>query len=81
MEKQFPQGIFYKPPMPNAPDFVKGSLSIKVDELIPYLQEKSNNGWVNLDMKQSKAGKIYLELNTWKPEAKEEDIKIPDNLF
>jgi len=71
-EKEFPKGIIFKKPREGAPDFVKGSLSFKVDEFVEYLQKNINNGWVNLDLKVSKGGKLYLDLNDWKPEEKKD---------
>jgi hypothetical protein len=50
------------------------NLSFKVEEFINYLQENSNNWWVNLDVKRSKWGKIYTDKNDWK---KEEATKAP----
>ena len=35
---EFPDGIFVKAPHQNAPDFVKGRVTIKLDEAIAYLQ-------------------------------------------
>lgn len=51
----------------NAPDFVVGKQSIKVDEAVAFLQANQKNGWVNLDVKQAKGGNYYLELDTWEP--------------
>ena len=62
----FPKGIFYKLPHQNAPDFVKGKLSIKVAELIQYLGTIQGE-WLNLDIKISKQGKGYLSIDNWKP--------------
>ena len=53
----------------NAPDFVLCNLSLKVDDLINFMQQHNNNGWVNIDVKRSKAGKVFAALNTWKPTA------------
>ena len=82
-EKEFPQGIRFKRPHDNAPDFIKGQISIKVDELVAWLSDKE--GWVNLDLKLSKKGNLYLEENTWKKEdkggvdfTKKDDIDISD---
>jgi hypothetical protein len=50
-----------------APDFVTCSLSIKVGEAITFLQNNEREGWVNLQVKQSKNGKYYVELDTWQP--------------
>jgi len=51
----------------NAPDFVKGKVSIKKDEFITFLNEQDWD-WVNLDILESKEGKLYAKLNDWKPE-------------
>jgi len=63
----FADGIIFKRPREGAPDFVKGSLSFKVEEAVAFLQKHVDNGWVNVDLKKSKGGKLYLQLNDWKP--------------
>ena len=68
MEDNRVNGMIIKPAHPNAPDFVKCSISVKVDEFITYLKLNDNNGWVNLDMLKSKEGKLYVKLNDWKPD-------------
>lgn len=73
-EKVFADGFIWKKPRENAPDFVLGSISIKADEAVFFIKKNTINGWVNLDVKKSKNGKIYMELNTWKPEPKEEEV-------
>ena len=65
-EKIFADGFIFKK-NENSPEFVIGGLSVKVDEAIVFLKEKSNNGWVNMDIKLSQGGKYYMELNTWQP--------------
>lgn len=65
-QKEFPQGILFKLPNEKAPDFVKGKLSIKRKELIEYLQSK-NDEWLNYDLKVSKNGKAYIDIDDWKP--------------
>ena len=73
-DKTFAKGFYFKPPHPKAPDFVKGQLSIKVGEARKWLAtETDNEEWVNLDIKESKGGKYYLELNTWKADNKEHE--------
>lgn len=66
-EKIFASGFTFKREE-NAPDFVIGSLSLEVSKAIEFIKEHSSNGWVNLDVKKSKGGKIYVELNTYKKE-------------
>ena len=79
-ENIFANGFIVKHPHENAPDFVKGSVSVKVDEAIAFLNEhKDERGWVNLDLKESKdKAKLYLQKNTWKPEKKEETATHDD---
>lgn len=72
-EKQFVDGMFAGKPSENAPEFIKAKISIKAAELIPFLEKHVNNaGYLNLDLKESKAGKLYLELNTYKPVKRDE---------
>ena len=63
----FPDGMIVKK-KPNAPDFVKCSISFKVEEFIQCLRDHDNNGWVNMDLKVSKAGKLYADIDNWKPD-------------
>ena len=65
-EPIFPKGLIFKKPRDGAPEFVKGSISIKVQELITWLNTFQEE-WINLDLKESKAGKYYAQLNTFKP--------------
>lgn len=71
-EVVFGEGFIFKRPHEKAPAFVKGSMSVKVDEAIAFLQKYNNNGWVNLDLLASKDNsKLYFKLNTFKPEKKD----------
>lgn len=63
----FADGFFFEKPKENAPEFVKGKISIKVDEFIPFLEQHRNGGgYVNLDLKKAKSGKLYVALNDYK---------------
>ena len=66
-KKIFADGLIYKAPKQGAPEYVKGSISIKVDEFKAFLDKHVNNGWVNLDFLKSQKGKLYFALNEWKP--------------
>lgn len=76
----FPEGIFVSLPHEKAPEWIKLTLGIKVEETIPFLQKHANDrGYVNLDLKKSKEGKLYLQLNDYKkggqkPSIDENDI-------
>lgn len=72
--KIFAKGLIFKRPNPKAPDFVKGSLSIKVDEFMQFINDNQVKGWVNINLKEGRAeqgqlGKYYAELDTWQPTA------------
>jgi len=75
-DKIFADGLRFELPSEKAPDFVKGKLSIKIAEFIPFLEKhQSNAGWVNIDLKVGQSGKAYAELDTWKPTPKVEDTE------
>lgn len=69
-ETTFATGFFFERPKEGAPEFVKGRMSIKVEEALALLtQHKNDKGYVNLDLLQSKdKTKLYLTVNTWKKE-------------
>jgi len=78
-DKIFADGFVFKR-REGAPDFVIGRQSIKVDEAIAFLKANVKNGWVNLDIKQSKGGSYYCELDTWeaKPQGNvQKEIAMP----
>jgi len=65
----FPKGIIFKKPKEGAPEWIRGHLSFKVDEAVEFLNEhKKADGWVNIDIKKSKEGKLYLQVDKWEPE-------------
>jgi hypothetical protein len=68
-EIEFVNGLIVKKPHEKAPDFVKASISIKVADLGMWLREKHKAGdeWVNVDVKESKGGKWYAAVSTFKP--------------
>ena len=66
----------------NAPDFVIGNLSVKVEDAIPFLKSNARNGWVNLNVLTASSGKPYVELDTFVPKPKEEKpqpVEAADN--
>ena len=73
-EIEFVDGLIVKAPNPKAPDFVKASISIKVEDLGKWLRAKYMAGdeWVNIDVKEAKSGKWYAAVSNFKPKAKEE---------
>lgn len=69
MEKKdtiFVDGMIFKRPRENAPDFIKGAIFVKAKDFCLFAKEHMNDrGWVNIDLKKSKGGNLYLALNTW----------------
>ncbi len=70
-EKTFADGFVFKR-REDAPDFVVGRVSVKVDEAIAFLRNHQKNGWVNLDVKTARSGNYYMELDTFEPKGKGE---------
>jgi hypothetical protein len=66
-EKEFANGIWFKEPSPQAPDFVIGAINILREDFMKFLAEKEGD-YVNLKVLRAKAsGKPYCEVDTWKP--------------
>jgi hypothetical protein len=88
-EKIFADGFVFKR-NENAPDFVVGRISIKVEEAIAFIKQHEKNGWVNLGVKTARSGNYYIDLDTFeandsskkeapkaKAVAKEDDDDLP----
>lgn len=65
-DKIFADGFSFKR-NENAPDFVVGRLSMKVDEAIAFMKQHEKRGWVNLNVKTARSGNHYIELDTYEP--------------
>jgi hypothetical protein len=78
-EIEFVDGLIVKAPHKNAPDFVKASISIKVEDLGKWLRAKykAGNEWVNLDVNEAKSGKWYAKVSTFNPKKQEDDPAAP----
>ena len=67
----FVNGLSAKKPHENAPDFVKANLSVKVASLHEWLNENqglaNDAGFINLTLKESKAGKWYIAVDNYTP--------------
>jgi hypothetical protein len=82
MDKKFVNGLIVKRNS-NLPDFVVCKLSFKTDEFIRFITDNSKNGWLNADVKVSKGGKYYAELDTYDGSTKntsksDENLKTMD---
>jgi hypothetical protein len=76
-DKVFADGFLFKR-RENAPEFVIGNISVKVEEAVAFLNTHQKNGWVNLNVLNSQAGKPYIELDTFVPKKKEEVAAQPE---
>ena len=65
-EKIFADGFSFKR-NENAPEFVVGRLSLKVDDAIAFIKEHEKRGWLNLNVKTARSGNYYIELDTYEP--------------
>lgn len=77
-DKKFADGFLFKR-NPNAPDFVIGQMSVKVEEAINFLKANAKNGWVNMDIKRGRSGKEYVELSTYEPKQRDNNYQQSNN--
>lgn len=77
-EKKFTDGLYFER-RDNAPDFVVGRASIKVEKFIQFLKDNVNGGgYVNINiLKAREAGKYYCELDTWTPKTEKSTMTSP----
>lgn len=69
-DRTFAGGMYFNLPHDNAPNWVKGKMSIKVEDAIKFLKENVNSeGYVNLDLTESKNGKGCAFLNTYQKQS------------
>lgn len=62
-----------------APDFVLASIGVNIGDFVAWADKYSKNGWVNFQLKKSKGGKLYAELDTWekKPDPTKGEVERP----
>ncbi|KAB7765366.1 hypothetical protein [Xanthomonas sp. LMG 12461] len=75
-DKKFITGLIVKPKHERAPGYVICKLSIKREELIAWLQEQDGE-WVNADIKESQGGKLYAQVDEWKPDRQQQPERRP----
>ena len=66
-DNKFISGLFFKDPHENAPDFVMVKGSIKIADMRAWLDQQDGE-WVNFDLKRSREGKPYAQIDTWVPD-------------
>ena len=50
-EKEFPKGLFVSAPRSGSPDFVKGRISIRIEDFLESLSLKDGE-WLRIDITQ-----------------------------
>lgn len=79
-ETIFVSGLYLNKVHENAPAFIITNQSIHVDNLIKWLQDNKHlaneKGYINIVGKESKDGKRYLSVDTWKPDKKEDSKSV-----
>lgn len=82
MENKFVDGMYFDRPSEKAPDFIKGKISIKADKFLEWMKGKANEkGYINIVLKKSKEGKLYLQHDNWQPTPKNGEVdqeELPD---
>jgi len=73
----FANGMILKTRNPGAPDYVVAKVSLKVDEFKETLDKHNKNGWVNVDLLISQAGKPYTAIDDWEPNGQSQAPRQP----
>lgn len=75
-EIKFADGMGLVDPKPNTPSFVLNKFYFNADKFSQFLQEnKSEKGWVYVDMLMSQKGAPYFKLNNFKPKEEKKEWK------
>lgn len=80
-DKILAEGLFFKEKRQNAPEFVIGGFSIKIDQFSKFVKDHKDGEYLNFQVLKSKQGKPYIVLDTWKPNRDQspEDIHVHDD--
>ena len=78
-EPVFCKGIIIFPPHENAPDFVKGKISISLNDFTGFCEEhpellvehEKYGPQIRFELKESKEGVLYMQVDTYGTEAAE----------
>lgn len=67
-ENKFVPGMSAKSPRDGAPEFIKANVSVKIREFREFLDSlPQDQEWLNVDIKESRGGKLYAAINEWSP--------------
>ena len=85
MEREilFTDGFYLNKVHEKAPAFIVASVSIHRDKAIAWLQNNpglvDEKGYIKLTGKESKEGKRYFQVDTWKPEPKQNALPTKES--
>ena len=65
-KKYLLMALWLKNPASKPPEWVKCNLSLKREDVISWLSGQTDE-WINVQVCESKGGKWYAEVDTWKP--------------
>jgi len=69
----FPDGIRVYAPNDRAPDYVIADLVINVQQFEQYMRAAHVQGELRLELKRSKKGNLYLQVDDWRPKPRTYD--------
>jgi hypothetical protein len=64
-DKKFVEGLRVFRPREGVPEFIKLNFLVDRPSLLMWLESQAGDE-IRFDLKESKGGKLYCELNTWK---------------
>jgi hypothetical protein len=82
-EMVFVEGLRIFLPHQKAPSFIRAKGSINPDELAAWCADKPRDekGNVRIEIRESKGGKLYACLDSWKPEERGGDDRATETPF
>jgi hypothetical protein len=85
-EAIFAEGISVFQPRETAPDFVLGEVVVDVNQFVNWVKQNQtylgNDKKLRLNLKRSQNGKPYMDVNTYKPQPKQQAVaQESDSIF
>ena len=63
----FVDGMSVRKPKEGVPEWIILQISFEVSKFAKFVKEHEKRGWVSVELRKSKEGKLYLALNDWEP--------------
>jgi len=78
-ENIFVDGMIIKHPHERVPNFIKATMSLNVEKLKEFMDKHNVNGWINIDIKEGRNGKLYASLNMFNPDSSYNNVVYNSN--